>query len=135
MYYLEKRTIETEKNAVVCITDEVNESLQKSGVQNGFLVVEVPHSTTGIVRTTAFATDVRADLIEEARRLIPSRLDFNHQETPDDASGHIKCALFGNSVSAIVHDGKLLADGKLGYFLLEYDGPRKRTYSVCVLGE
>ncbi|NLL91933.1 MAG: YjbQ family protein [Ruminococcaceae bacterium] len=135
MVYIEKFEIETTKNAVISITENVKEVLNKSGVKNGLLSIEVPHSTIGVVATTAFVEDIRIDMMEEVKRLVPSRINFKHEDTPDDAAGHIKCALFGTSVTSIVKDGNLVADGKLGYFLMEYDGPRKRNYYICVLGE
>lgn len=135
MVYTEERKILTEKNAVISITDIVNEIFAKSGIQNGLLTIEVPHSTIGIMTTTAFAEDIRLDMMEEVKRIVPSRINFHHEETPDDAAGHIKCALFGNSISSIIKDGKLIAGGKLGYFLMEYDGPRQRHYYVQVMGE
>lgn len=135
MIYTEKKTIQTEKDTIVSITESVVEALKKSGIKNGILVVETPHSTAGIVRTTEIAKAAHKDLHQEIKRLIPSRVDFLHQESADDAAGHVKCALFGTSVSAIIKDGALVADRKLGYFFMEYDGPRKRDYYISIVGE
>lgn len=135
MIYTKKMIIQTEKDAIISITDSVVQALQDSGIKNGILVVETPHSTVGVVRTTEIAVSAHKDLLQEIKRLIPSRVDFIHKESADDAAGHIKCALFGNSVSAIVKDGILVADQKLGYFFMEYDGPRKRNYYIFIMGE
>ena len=135
MVYIEQKTIQTERNSITSITEAVNAALSASGIRNGILVVETPHSTAGILRTTEKAKSAHKDLLYDIKRLVPSRVDFLHKESPDDAAGHIKCALFGTSVSAIVQEGKLVSDSKLGYFFAEYDGPRARTYYISIVGE
>ena len=135
MIYTEKMTIHTEKNGVISITNSVEKALNNSGIKNGILVVETPHSTAGIVRATEKAISSHKDLLQEVKRLIPSRVDFIHKESPDDAAGHIKSALFGTSVSAVVKDGGLAAEQKLGYFFMEYYGPRKRDIYISIVGE
>ncbi len=135
MVYTETKKLETGKSTVHDITEDVKAVLKASGVKNGILVVETKHSTAGIMRTTAWGHEVLEDLVKEMRRIVPARINFKHEDSPEDAAGHIKNALFGSSVSCIVKDGKLVADGKLGIYFAEYDGPRSRSYDVCVVGE
>ncbi|MGI5888114.1 MAG: secondary thiamine-phosphate synthase enzyme YjbQ [Oscillospiraceae bacterium] len=135
MFYTETIELTTEKNSVTDITPEMKRVLEKSGVKNGLIVVEVPHSTAGVMATTGGPVEVREDLMHEVKRVVPSRINFRHEESPDDAAGHIKCGLFGNSITGIVKDGKMVSDGKLGYFFMEYDGPRARKYCIAVMGE
>ena len=132
---IEMKTVETKKNGVLDITAHVREVIAKSGIQNGIVTVEVPHSTAGVVATSFIDAAVQVDLMDEIKRLVPSRITFKHEEAPDDAAGHIKCALFGNSVTGILQNGALVSEKALGYFLTEYDGPRKRTFYVSVLGD
>ena len=135
MIYTVKNSLQTKQNDIISITEQVNKAIINSGVKNGVVVVEVTHSTAGLVRTTERAILTHQDLLNETKRLIPSRVDFLHMESADDAAGHIKSALFGTSVTAIISEGSLVADGKLGYFFIEYDGPRKREYYITILGE
>ncbi len=135
MFYTETHSVETAKNGWVDLTAEMNAVLERSGIKNGLLVVEIPHSTAGVMATTDHVPCVRDDLMDEVKRVVPSRINFRHEESPDDAAGHIKCGLFGNSITSIVADGKMVSGGKLGYFLMEYDGPRVRKFVVAVLGE
>ena len=135
MFYCETRTVQTGKNSYHDLTADMKEVLAKSGVKNGMLVVEIPHSTAGVMATTGHVDAVRKDLVNEVKRLVPSRINFIHEESPDDAAGHIKCGLFGNSITSIVKDGEMVSNGKLGYFLMEYDGPRARKYVIAVMGE
>lgn len=130
---IEVRELTTEKNGVHDITAEVKDIVEKSGVKNGIVTIEVPHSTAGVVATTFYDPLLREDLMYEIRRLVPSRITFKHEEAPDDASGHIKCALFGTSVTSILKDGAFVAEKALHYFVCEYDGPRKRQFYVSVI--
>ena len=79
-------------------------------------------------------TDGFIDLDEEIRRLVPTRIDFKHQhDTPQDAAGHMKSALFGVTLTFIIHEGKLLVGGSQGIYFLEFDGPRNREFYVKVM--
>ncbi len=127
--------IDTEQNGTHDITQNVMETLAQSGVTEGILVVEVPHSTAGLIATSHFDPLVRRDVMNEIKRIVPTRINFLHQETPDDAAGHIKCALFNSSITSIIHEGKLVNDNVLHYFFMEYDGPRKRKYFVRVMAD
>ena len=126
-------TITTEKNGVHDITDQVKAIVEKSGVKNGIVTVEVPHSTAGVVATSFYDPLVKDDLAYEIKRLVPSRITFKHEEAPDDAAGHIKCALFGCSVTSILKDGAFVAEDALHYFLCEYDGPRNRKFYISII--
>lgn len=119
----------------VDIKTMVLEAIVESKVQNGLVTVEIGHSTAGIMTTTDHCPEVQQDIAAELDRIVPARVNFAHQETPEDAAGHIKCALFGNAVTLIVENGTLLSRDKLGIFLMEYDGPRHRKVNVAVLGE
>lgn len=135
MVYIETKTLETEKDSVISISEEIVKTLENSGIKNGILTVEAPHSTVGLMATTDHGYRVMEDVRDELKRLVPSRVDFKHEESPDDASGHIKSGLVGTSVTMVVKDGRLMAENKRGVLFLEYDGPRKRKYNVCVIGE
>lgn len=136
MYYRETIRLTSQKeDFAINVTDPIRDVILRSGICNGILVAEVPHSTAGIMATTGHCPEVMLDLKPELDRLLPPRVDFVHQETPEDASGHLKCALFGNSISAIVENGKLLCDDKLDFFLMEYDGPRHRKVNIAVIGD
>ena len=79
--------------------------------------------------------EVLEDIVKEMRKIIPARINYLHQDGPENAAGHIKSALFGTSVSMIIKDGKLLIEDKQDVCFADYDGPQIRTYRVCVMGE
>lgn len=125
--------IETTYNEIYDITDKVLEAVAESNVKEGTCLVYHTHSTAGITVFSPWDPDGFIDLDEEIRRLVPTRVDFKHQhDTPQDAAGHIKCALFGVSSNFIIHEGKLLLGGSQKIYFLEFDGPRKREFYVKI---
>lgn len=135
MLSIKQYSITTGRDLLLNITAEVNKSIADSGIKNGVVVVECPHSTAGILKIDVHGKEVLDDIVREMRRIIPARINFYHQEAPENAAGHIKSSLFGSSVSLILKDGKLLCDGKQDIYFADYDGPRERVYSVLVMGE
>lgn len=135
MLSIKQYSITTGRDLLLNISAEVNKSIADSGIKNGVVVVECPHSTAGILKIDVHGEEVLDDIVREMRRMIPARINFYHQEAPENAAGHIKSSLFGSSVSLILKDGKLLCDGKQDIYFADYDGPRERVYSVLVMGE
>lgn len=134
--YLKKYSLRTEDNGVHSITDEVKEAIAESGIKSGLCVVHCPHTTAGLTITSFVDPNGRQDLEEEIRRLIPSRNDFHHRnDTPVDAAGHVKTALFGTTLTIIVEEGKALLGSSQGILYLEFDGPRNRQYYVKVISD
>ena len=71
--------------------------------------------------------------MDELNRLIPSRIDFKHQESPTAASGHLKSALTGTSMVQIIEGGRLLLGSSQGIYFLEFDGPRTREVIIKIM--
>ena len=135
MICIRKYEITSGKDGLLKITDSIVKTIEESGIRNGIVVVETPHSTAGIFKITIQGNEVLDDIVKEMRRMIPSRINYYHQDSPENAAGHIKSSLFASSVSLILQEGKLLCDGKQDVYFADYDGPQIRTYSVCVIGE
>lgn len=133
MAVLKNFKLETTYNAVVDITEQIKQTVEESGVQEGICVVHNMHSTAALAVFSPWDPDGFLDLQEEICRLIPTRIDFKHQhDTPQDAAGHVKSALMGVNLTFIVHEGKLLIGGSQGIYFLEFDGPRNREFYVKV---
>lgn len=135
MILIKDYSLLTDKDSLTKITDNVKEVIKESGIKNGIAVVESCHSTTGVLMIASYGKEILDDITKEMRRNIPARINFKHQQAPENAAGHIKSSMFGTSVSLIIKDGKLLCDGKQDVYFADYDGPRNRQYSVCVMGE
>jgi len=135
MVNIKQYEIESIRDQLINITDNVNKTINESGIKNGVVVVQTTHSTAGILMVASYGKEVLEDVVKEMRKVIPARITYLHQDSPENAAGHIKSSLFGTSVSLILKDGKLLCDQKQDVYFLDYDGPRMRNFSVCVMGE
>ncbi len=121
-------------DALVDITSQVREVVQRMGVQSGLCAVLVPHTTAAVTINSALDPTTPEDIIDDLCRLVPTRVDFKHQyDTPADAAGHIKAALIGHSVLLVIEGGDLLTGGSQSILFYEFDGPRKRRVQVKVI--
>ena len=133
---LKKFNIETKFNDVVKLTDDIKAFVESTGVKEGQCIIFNPHTTAGLTITSFWDPNGFEDIQNEVCRLIPTRIDFKHQhDTPTDAAGHVKSTLIGVDLPLIIHDGKLLLGSSQGIYFPEFDGPRKRSFYVQVMGE
>ncbi len=120
--------------SLVDITAQVSQAVAEAGIQEGICVVFIPHTTAGLTINSAVDPRTAADIQADMRRIVPTRVDFQHiYDTPADAAGHIKTALVGSSQTLIVSGGKLVLGGSQGIFFFEFDGPRARQALVRIV--
>lgn len=114
------------------ITLELQKAVRASGVRQGVCHVSMPHSTAGLAVGRPADAPLLWDCLE---RLVPTRADFLHDETPWDAAGHVKTVFTGSQQTFAIQDGEAVLGDGLGLFFTEFDGPRKRKYLIGVCGE
>ena len=118
------------------ITEQISAVVRDSQVEEGICVVFAPHTTGALSLNSALDADTLADIRAELRRLVPTRVDFQHiYDTPADAAGHIKSVLVGNSLTLIVSNGELALGGSQSILFLEFDGARERQVLVRTMAE
>lgn len=116
------------------ITDDVRAIVKGSGVRSGICHVIVPHTTASITINSSVDPTTATDIVEQIRRLVPTRTDFYHiVDTPSDAAAHIKASIVGNSESVLIEDGDLVFGHSQGLLFFDFDGPRKRRVMVKVI--
>ena len=132
---LEKIKLWTESGEnLVDVTSEIDMVIQKSGIIEGACLVFVPHTTAGITINSALDVNTTKDILHELDRLVPTRVDFYHQyDTPQDAAGHIKSVLVGQSQSIIISEGRLKLGSSQSVLFCEFDGPRDRQVWLRIL--
>ncbi|MBQ6478675.1 MAG: YjbQ family protein [Erysipelotrichaceae bacterium] len=135
MVYTKEYKISTGRDSMQNISAEICKTVEDSGIRNGIVVVETVDSTAGIFKSVSGSPEALDDIVREMRRIVPARINFYQQESPENGAGHIKNCLFGSSVSMILKDGKLLCEGREDVYFAEYDGPRESSFCVCVAGE
>ena len=100
--------------------------VRESGVREGLLVLFVQHTSCSLLVQENADPDVRRDLDEFFRRLVPSSDDPSMQwlrhtaEGPDDMPAHIKAALTPVSLSIPVTDGRPALGTWQGIYLFEH---------------
>lgn len=120
--------------ALIDITKDLHDLVGRSSVADGLCVLFVPHTTAAITINSALDPATPQDILHDLRRMVPTRVDFNHQyDTPADAAGHIKAALIGHSITLILAGGKLVLGGSQSVLFCEFDGPRKRQVRVKIM--
>lgn len=135
MVYIKELKIRTGRDSCDIITSQVDRAIKESGILSGVAVVESGDESVGILKIAGCTPEVVEDIRKEMRRLVPARINFTNQDSPENTAGRIKSCFYGSSVSLIVKDGKLLCDEKQDICFADYDGPQDRTFSVCVYGE
>jgi secondary thiamine-phosphate synthase enzyme len=107
-------------------TGEVVRFVRDSGLREGLLTLFVQHTSCSLLVQENADPDVRQDLDEFFRRLVPSSDDPSMQwlrhtnEGPDDMPAHIKAALTPVSLSIPMTDGRPALGSWQGIFLFEH---------------
>lgn len=126
-------TVSTRGQGLYEFTDEVEAFLRTSGVEEGLLTVFVRHTSCSLLIQENADPDVRRDLDQFFRRLVPPADDPSMRwivhtlEGPDDMPAHIKAALTQVSIGIPVMDGRLALGTWQGLYLFEHrDRPHRR---------
>ena len=116
-------------------TPKVAESVRKSRVHEGMVLVSAMHITAGV-----FVNDdepgILHDIDEWAERLAPYREDYQHHSTGEtNGDSHLKSILVHHQVILPVTDGKLDLGRWQQVFYAEFDGQRRKRLVIKVIGE
>jgi secondary thiamine-phosphate synthase enzyme len=121
-------------DSLINITDQVRAIVKASGVQSGICFCIVPHTTAAITINSYVDPNTPRDIVDDVRRLVPTRTDFHHIfDTPSDAAAHIKASLIGNTETVLIEDGDLVLGHSQGLLFFDFDGPRKRRVMVKII--
>ena len=115
------------------ITDEAAAFVREAEVETGLLTLFVRHTSCSLLIQENADPDVRRDLDQFFRRLVPPSDDpsmawmVHTTEGPDDMPAHIKAALTAVSLSAPVTGGRLALGTWQGIYLFEHrQAPHRR---------
>jgi secondary thiamine-phosphate synthase enzyme len=117
-------------------TEEVVGFVRESGITEGLLTLFVQHTSCSLLVQENADPDVRRDLDEFFRRLVPPsdapsmRWITHTTEGPDDMPSHIKAALTAVSLSIPVMEGRPALGQWQGIYLFEHRD-RAHTRSVA----
>ena len=126
---MEQFTVETrERTQLIDVTAKVRNAVEAAGLTSGLVVVFVPHTTAGVTINENADPDVVRDVLMEMDKVIP--LDDGYRHGEGNSAAHIKCSLFGPSLTVIVEGGRLQLGTWQGIYFAEFDGPRRRKVYV-----
>ncbi len=125
------------------LTELVAERVRRSGVGEGMVTVQSRHTTAAVVvnENEPLLLEDLQDLLE---RWAPAGARYRHNDlgarakAPADEKpnghAHAQALLLGVSVCLSVAGGEIELGEWQSIFLVELDGPRRRSVSVQVLG-
>jgi secondary thiamine-phosphate synthase enzyme len=123
-----------ERREYLRITDEVAHVVHDSGVQEGFVLVNAMHITSGVYVNDA-ETGLIHDIDDWLEKLAPSGLPYEHHHTGEDnADAHLKRMLVGQQVVMPITDGQLDLGPWEQIYYAEFDGQRKKRVVIKVMG-
>ena len=130
---LHTETVKTaSRSQMVDVTDRVQRILTQTGVEDGFVIVYVPHTTAAVTINENADPDVKHDLLKKLEEMVPKRESYyRHGEGNSDS--HVKVSMVGPSVTVIVDQGRLVLGRWQGIYFCEFDGPRERELYVKVV--
>ena len=125
--------LETSGQGLYEFTREAAAFVRAAGVGTGLLTLFVRHTSCSLLVQENADPDVRRDLDQFFRRLVPPSDDasmrwiVHRAEGPDDMPAHLKAALTAVSLSIPVTDGRLALGTWQGIYLFEHrDRPHRR---------
>jgi secondary thiamine-phosphate synthase enzyme len=123
--HMNRFTLQTRSRTdFINIDRQVGEVLVQSGMQEGVVMVFVPHTTAGVTINENADPDVMADLEDVLDRAVPWAQGYRHME--GNTAAHAKASMMGSSIQVIVSGGKLQLGTWQSLYFCEFDGPRTR---------
>jgi secondary thiamine-phosphate synthase enzyme len=119
-----------QRNQMIDITDDIQQLVKEEKINEGYVIIYVPHTTAGITINEGADPSVQQDIIKTLQQLIPEKNNYDHEEGNSDA--HIKASLLGSSVTLLVEKGKLVLGTWQHIFFYEGDGPRNRRVNIHI---
>jgi secondary thiamine-phosphate synthase enzyme len=118
----------------VNMTDDVESACQRSGIQEGMVLVSAMHITAGVYVNDA-ESGLIADIQEWLEKLAPSGLNYRHHRTGEDnADAHLKNLLIGHEVIVPITKGRLDLGPWQQIYYAEFDGQRNKRVVIKALG-
>ena len=117
------------------------ERVRALGLRDGVLYLQTRHTTTGLVLNENEPL-LLGDLQRTLERLVPERSDYAHddierrgmpKDEPRNAAAHCRALLLPASQCLIVRSGELQLGRWQSLFLVELDGPRRRSIALAAI--
>ena len=130
-------TLKTMPKALYRITNQVQQVVSESGIQEGMCYLFLRHTSASLVIQENADPDVLVDLESFLSTLVPEGNHYIHSaEGPDDMPAHIRTALTHTSEHIPIARGRLLLGTWQGIYIWEHrDRRHHRELVVQVMGK
>jgi secondary thiamine-phosphate synthase enzyme len=125
------------RRGFINITDQVEECLKESGINEGLVLVNAMHITASV-----FINDDESGLHQDYEKWLehlaphaPVSQYLHNRTGEDNADAHLKRQVMGREVVVAVTKGKLDFGPWEQIFYGEFDGKRKKRVLVKIIGE
>jgi secondary thiamine-phosphate synthase enzyme len=115
------------------VTGQIQELIEKSGIESGECHVFVPHTSAAILINENYDSVLRQDIANFLKKLAPPDADYHHNDGNCDA--HLKAILVGATRTLLIENGRLLLGRWQGVYFCEFDGPRRRDVYVKLVSD
>jgi len=119
----------------VNITDEVEDVVRTSGVQEGLCLVNSMHITSSVFINDE-ESGLKKDFLVWLEDIAPDKPEYQHHMTGEDnADAHLKRTIMGREVVIAITNGRLDLGPWEQIFYGEFDGRRDKRVLIKVIGE
>jgi secondary thiamine-phosphate synthase enzyme len=116
------------KTELIDITSEIQGLVRSSGLDEGFCMLYVPHTTAAVTINESADPSVKTDILMMLNKIVPWEAGYRHLE--GNSPAHIKTTIVGASELISIEKGNLVLGTWQGIFFCEFDGPRTRKLHV-----
>ncbi len=120
------------RSEMIDVTDRIEQALAEETVQDGMVIVYVPHTTAAVTINENADPDVKSDMLRKLSELAP-KMEPYYEHSEGNSDSHVKTALVGNSVIVLVEKGRLVLGQWQGVYFCEFDGPRDRQMMIKIV--
>lgn len=124
------------RRGLVNITNEVQQAIEDSKIQEGMVLVNAMHITASV-----FINDDESGLHQDyevwLEKLAPEKPygQYKHNGYEDNADAHLKRTIMGREVVVAITNGKLDFGPWEQIFYYELDGKRQKRALIKIIGE
>ena len=114
--------LKTKGTGLYNFTDYTNDFVHKNKLLNGFLNINILHTSASLIIQENADPDVLHDLNNFFKKLVPmdNKLYKHTTEGKDDMPAHIKSALTNSHLTLSVKEGKVILGTWQGLYLFEH---------------
>lgn len=132
--FKDKIYLDTSKRIeILDITLEVQEIINESKIANGIVNIFSKHSTSAIV-VNENEIGLLDDFETILKDIVPENNSYKHDIIDNNADSHLRSLFLGPNETIPFSNKKLALGTWQSIFFAEFDGPRRRSIEITVIG-